>query len=73
MTDVQAPEREEGAPEPIPFLQGSFAMYATGGGEVVLATHTDLMGDQVVKVPKFVVNQARRSNPEIAKLLEGNH
>lgn len=53
-----------------PFLTGSFAMYATESGDVILATNTNLMGDQVTRVPKFIVNQAKRSNPTLAQILD---
>jgi hypothetical protein len=59
------------APVPEPFLTGSFAMYATGSGEIILATHTNIMGEQKTRVPRFVVNQAKRSNPMLAQILEG--
>lgn len=55
---------------PVPLIQGTFALYATDSGDVVLSTWTDTMGAQQVKVPRFVVNQARRQNPAIAALLD---
>lgn len=59
------------APVPEPFLTGSFAMYATEKGEIILATNTSLMGEQTTRVPKFIVSQAKRANPMLAQILEG--
>lgn len=56
---------------PEPFLRGSFAMYATEKGDVILATNTNVMGEQVTRVPKFIVNQAKRGNPMLAAILNG--
>jgi hypothetical protein len=70
MIDPEIPPRPETAPRE-PFLQGSFAMFTTDSGDVVLATNTNLMGDQITKVPRFVVNQAKRANPMLAALLKG--
>lgn len=70
MTDPTIPPPPENPPRE-PFLQGSFAMFATDSGDVILATNTNLMGDQTTKVPRFVVNQAKRANPMLASLLRG--
>lgn len=56
---------------PEPFLTGSFAMFATEKGDVILATNTSLMGEQTTRVPRFIVNQAKRSNPTLAAILNG--
>lgn len=63
---------EDRAPvtQPEPFLKGTFAMYATSKGDVVLATTTNLMGDKVTRVPRIVVKQAARGNPLLAEILE---
>lgn len=73
---TKTPEVPETPPPPDspprkPFLQGSFAMFTTDSGDVILATNTNLMGDQITRVPRFVVNQAKRGNPMLRAILEG--
>jgi len=63
--------RELPVPEgPEPFMSGTFALYATPKGDVVLATSTDLTGEKTVKVPRLVVAQAKRGNPMLAEILD---
>jgi hypothetical protein len=64
---------EETEPQPeghVPFLKGTFALYLTPKGDVILATNSDMAGDQTVRVPAFVVKQARKSNPMLAAAFE---
>lgn len=70
---VSIGEESQEQPEPsgpVPFLQGSFALYVTPGGDIVLSTHTEQTGDQRVKVPAFVVRQAKKQNPALAAILD---
>jgi hypothetical protein len=73
MSELEAepiPEGLPSEPERTAFLEGSFAMFATPTGDVILVTNTNLMGEQITRVPRFVVRQAARSNPAIREILE---
>lgn len=56
---------------PEPLVSGTFAVFVTKQGDVILSTFTERTGDQQMRVPRFIVAQAKRQNPTLAKLLSG--
>ncbi len=69
MTDTEQTPAPAAAP-PRPFLAGTFALYRTPKGEVVVSVFTEMTGDRQMKVPRLMVRKAIAQNPLLAQLME---
>ena len=57
MSQTETPPTESGSPEP--FMQGTFALYETPDGGMVLSYFSEMTGQQQQVIPPFLVKQGR--------------
>lgn len=64
------PAPTENMPEPA--IAGRFAIYTLPHGQALLVADSEATGPVRLPIPKFVLAQALRKNPEFARVLFGD-